>query len=982
MTSANVPSNTDDLFPVVGIGASAGGLEAYTELLSHLPPNPGMAFVLVQHLEPHQPSALGEILARVTELPVHVVMDGLAVAPNQIYVIPPNTVMTIASGQLRLQPRQQSQRVNRVVDIFFESLAQDRGNQAIGIVLSGFGDDGALGLEAIKAAGGITMAQTEDSAQSSGMPQRAIATHQVDFVLPPAEIAQKLVTMGSEAYLTQAIPPKAAPAETSEPDSFTAILNMLRVGAGIDFSQYKPTTLQRRMARRMALHHLPGLADYLQFLQGHPEEVQVLCHEILISVTSFFRDSATFEALKQKVLPQLLQNRDRHDPIRVWVAGCSTGQEAYSIAIVLLEVLANQPVSPPIQIFATDISETAIGIARQGLYSSAQVADLSPDRLQRFFVATEGGYHVNSMVREICIFACQNLISDPPFSRLDLISCRNVLIYFGSALQAKVLPMFHYGLKPQGVLLLGSSETVGDFGGLFTLVDRSHKFYVKQAAAFRLPLDLQDSPLAQITSGVLPEGRSVSERERDVERATNDAICRRYQPTGVVINGKLAIVQFRGQTGPYLEPTPGRASLNLLQLVKDPLRLDLRTLIYQAEQSGQAESREGIAFHEGDRQRQIRIDVIPFSVSNYENYYLVLFEDCTVPPSATATTLPPLIQGAEESPEATRYRQEIERLQQDLETTRSHLQAIIEEREFANQDLRAANEEILSSNEELQSTNEELQTAKEEIQATNEELGTINDELYRRNAEASRIGDDFQNLLGSINIPVLMVGNDLHIRRFTPAAVPLFNLIPSDIGRPLGDINHCLAIADLEAQILAVIDTLSQTTQEIQDDTGRWYQLQLRPYRTLDHRIDGAVIILIDIDRLKRNTAALQVARDFADAIVQTVREALVVLNGDLHVVMANGQFYQTFQVASTDTENRSIFELGNGQWNIPQLRSLLEEILPENHRIEGFEVTHNFEHIGPKTMMLNAQTMAQPDGEDLILLAIEERAAKPPSET
>jgi two-component system CheB/CheR fusion protein len=470
--------------------------------------------------------------------------------------------------------------------------------------------------------------------------------------------------------------------------------------------------------------------------------------------------------------------------------------------------------------------------------------------------------------------------------------------------------------------------------------------------------------------------------ERDLERAANDAICRRYQPTGVVIDGNLAIVQFRGQTGPYLEPTPGRASLNLLQLVKAPLRLDLRTVIYQAERSGQAESRAGIVFTDGDRQRQIRIDVVPLHMSDRGNHYLVLFEDdaAALPETESATTALPLMPGAETSPEITRCRQEIDRLQQDLETTRSHLQAIIEEREFANQDLRAANEEILSSNEELQSTNEELQTAKEEIQATNEELGTINDELYRRNAEATRISDDFQNLLGSINIPVLMVSNDLRIRRFTPAAVPLFNLIPSDIGRPLGDINHCLAIADLEAQILAVIDTLSQTVQEIQDDTGQWYELQLRPYRTLDHRIDGAVVILIDIDRLKRSTAALQSARDFTDAIVQTVREALVVLDPDLQVVMANTQFYQTFHVEPSETENRAIFELGNGQWNIPQLRSLLEEILPQNRRIEDFEVSHNFEHIGPKTMLLNAQTLSQPDGRDLILLAIEERTATAPT--
>ncbi|MEM1292393.1 MAG: CheR family methyltransferase [Cyanobacteria bacterium P01_H01_bin.162] len=976
MVSTPPQPHSEQSFPVVGVGASAGGLEAFTELLSHLPIDTGMAFVLIQHLDPNQPSALSEIMARATPMPVSVAADGLAVAPNQVYVIPPNQVMTITAGALRLRTRHSNEVINRVVDIFFASLAQERGNQAIAIVLSGNGDDGTLGIEAIKAAGGITMAQTAASAQSGSMPHRAIATSQVDFVLAPAEMAQTLAEIGSHPYLNGANLSDIVVTDTAEQDTFTAILNLLRSKTRVDFSQYKPTTLQRRMARRMALHSLESLAEYQRYLQAQPTELEALHQEILINVTSFFRDTEAFEALKTEVFPALLRGRDRHDPIRIWVAGCSTGEEAYSIAICWLEYLADQTFNQPSQIFATDISEAAVETARRGIYRETQIDDVAPDRLQRFFVAVEQGYQVNSTVRELCIFARQNLTSDPPFSQLDLVSCRNVLIYFGSALQAKVLPMFHYGLKPDGFLMLGSSETVGDSSDLFSLVNRKHKLYAKQSLSLRLPLEFeQSSP----TRPVLPSPMvrpARAAQDIDLEAATTAAILQRYQPTGVVVDAKLEIVQFKGQTGIYLEPEPGRASLNLLTMTKEPLRLDLRTVIYQAEQSGQPASRESVTLQAGDRQR-VRLDVIPFNLDNTDTFYLVLFEAMAIE-TPVAALIPADDDWVAEPPEIRRYRQEIERLQQDLETTRSHLQSIIREREFANQDLRAANEEILSSNEELQSTNEELQTAKEEIQATNEELGTINDELYRRNAEATRITDDFQNLLNSINVPVLMLGSNLRIRRFTPAAAQLFNLIASDIGRPLGDINHRLAIADLEQQILAVIDTLTQTSQEIQGQNELWYELQIRPYRTLDNRIDGAVVVLIDIDRLKRNTEQLRAARDFAEGIVQTVREALVVLTHEFRVVTANEQFYQLFQVNPNETENRMIFELGNGQWNSPQLRSLLQEILPQQQRLTDFQVTHNFEHIGPKTMVLNACTLAQQHDDDLILIAIEELPPEP----
>ena len=974
-TDATPPANND--FPVVAIGASAGGLDAFTQLISHLPADTGMAFVLLQHLDPNQPSLLSEIIARSTTMPVQQVQDGMAVAPDRIYVIPSDQGMAIQDGRLQLLSRERTRGSSRVIDVFFKSLAQERGNRAIGIVLSGGDADGTRGIEAIKAAGGITFAQSEDTAQVNSMPHMAIATGQVDFVQPPAEIARTLAEISRHPYITSAATPDVAAESADSRDALADILNLLKRHTRVDFSQYKPTTLERRIFRRMALHHLDSLDDYLQFLRENRGEVEALYQEILIRVTSFFRDEEVFAALAQEVFPVLVRNRNPDVPIRIWVAGCATGEEAYSIAMALLDYLADNPLNPPIQIFATDVNEQSIEVARVGWYSQAQVVDVSPERLQRYFVPVDGGYQINTLVRELCIFARQNLVSDPPFSRLDLISCRNVLIYFSLTLQRKVLPMFHYGLKPQGFLLLGSSETVGEFTDLFTPQGTRHRIYTKQPSG--LTLDMTFSPDSYAPELTLPRPVSSPEPMEDIDPCgtADQIVLNRYAPAGVVVNAQLEILQFRGQTGAYLEPSPGRASLNLLRMARENLRLDLRTILYQVRQSDQVVERETVALREGDRTRRVRIEVVPFKIGEPATlYYLVLFQDIPVVTASLTTLAAPADQIEGETPstaEIARYQQENQRLQDDLDTTRSHLQSIIQAQEATNQDLRAANEEILSSNEELQSTNEELQTAKEEIQATNEELSTINDELYRRNAETARISDDFQNLLSSIHIPILMLEGDLRIRRFTPTAAPLFNLITSDIGRPLGNINHQLRVDDLEQRIRHVIDTLDQTSQEVQDQQGRWYDLRIRPYRTLDNRIDGAVVVLVDIDPLKRQAEVLSQARDYANAIVQTVREALVVLDVNLRVVTANHQFYRLFQVSSAETEQRPIFELGNGQWDIPQLRSLLLDLLPQNLQVVDYEVSHNFETIGPKTMRLNARKMVQAQGEDLILLAIEE---------
>jgi two-component system, chemotaxis family, CheB/CheR fusion protein len=964
-------SSLENHFPVVGIGASAGGLEAFRQLLSHLPIDTGMAFVLIQHLDPHHKSLLTEILARETAMPVVEVKSGLAVQPNHVYVIPPNTKMAIVHGALKLTARDRTKPMP--VDTFFFSLAADLGSKAIAVVLSGGDGDGSRGLEAIKEAGGITFAQCEASAKVSSMPNTAVATGRVDFILLPAEIAQELAKISRHPYIAHPTPAKAIEVLLEGETALKTIFILLRTDTGVDFTLYKHATLKRRILRRMVLYRLESIEDYVIYLREHPEEVQALYEDILIHVTSFFRDPIAFEVLQAKVFPTIAA-KSPAVPIRIWVAGCSTGEEAYSIAICLLEFLDTQAIRPPIQIYATDISDWAIERARTGFYQRSAVADISPERLQRFFVPVEDGYQIGKSVRELCVFARQNLCSDPPFSRLDLISCRNVLIYLGAALQQKILPTFHYGLNPTGFLMLGSSETTGESADLFTTIDKKQKIYARKLAPARLILDsIASSPTSSIFNPS-PKNVTANWSDLDLQQEADRIVLDRFSPVGVVINNDLEILHFRGQTSLYLEPAPGRASHNLLKMAKDGLKLELRTVIHQAKQRKSVARKDGVQIQVGDLMRQVSLEVIPLDThGTQEQYFLVLFVESTV---AIAPIHPDLLDRHDTEIGQNRQlsdEREIARLNQELTDTREYLRSIIEEQEATNQDLRVANEEILSSNEEFQSSNEELETAKEEIQASNEELNTINDELQRRNLELTQVSSDLQNLIGSTNIPILMLGSDLCIRWFTPFAQQILHLIPTDIGRPLGDINHILNVPDLESQIREVIDTLTIKEQEVQDRDGHWYDLRIRPYRTIDNKIDGAMVMLVDIHALKCGMEQLESARNYAQSIVETVREPLIVLDDRLRVFTANQSFYRTFEATLADTEHRLIFELGNGQWNIPKLRQLLMEILPTNSQLQDFEVEHNFEQIGHKTMLLNACKMTQSEGGVKILLAIED---------
>jgi two-component system CheB/CheR fusion protein len=864
-------------FPIVGIGASAGGLEAFTQLLNHLPENTGMAFVLVQHLDPDHPSQLTSLLSRATAMPVREVKNGMAIEPNHIYVIPPNANINLSAGKLKLTPRGKSL-VPHPVDYFFSSLAKEQLSWAIGIILSGTGSDGAIGLKEIKGAGGITFAQDEKSARFSGMPLQA-AGDSVDFILPPEKIALELARIGLDPYLALPQKTETEAAEAATEKDFRRILTLLRSHTAVDFSQYRDTTIKRRIQRRMLVRTRRTLAEYIELLERDRAEISALFDDVLINVTSFFRDPEMFETLKARIFPEILKN-DPHT-IRVWVAGCSSGQEAYSLAIALLEFLEHKPNAPGIQIFATDISETiSIEKGRRGLYPESIESEISPERLRRFFTKEDGSYRISKAIRDVCIFAKQNVTSDPPFSRMDLVSCRNLLIYLTPPLQRHVVSTFHYALNPNGFLVLGNSETVGANSDLFELLDRKQKIYSKKNAAIRpfphfAAQDLKSKPIA--IGHAAPVHPSTP---ADFQKEADRILLGRYAPAGVLVNSNLEVLQFRGRTSPYLEPPSGEASFNLLKMARENLSLELGTAIREAKKKNSV-VRRNVRLRDSDTIRKVNLEILPVKLSgSAENCFLVLFEDAD---KERAAAPPARKEIADKKISATEKDRELKQLRTELTAAREYLQAITEQQDAANEELKCANEEVLSSNEELQSTNEQLGTAKEELQSTNEELQTLNEELQTRNTELNQLNNDLSNLLASVQIPILMLGNDLRVRRFNPAAVELLALKPAVIGRPLHSIDLPFAVRDLEKSLLEVIGKVTQKEIEVRDREGRWFSLRLHPYRTADNRIDGVIMALVDIEELKRAHE-----KALAHAIVESSSDAIIGNDLDGKIISCN----------------------------------------------------------------------------------------------
>ncbi|MGE5894335.1 MAG: chemotaxis protein CheB [bacterium] len=954
-------------FLIVGIGASAGGLEAFTKLLGHLPPDTGMAFVLVQHLAPVKDSILSELLSKKTSMPVREVEDGMTVEPNHVYVIPPNTALSIFHGKLRLQPRAEPPGQHLPVDSFFRSLAEDQGQHAVGVILSGTGSDGSLGIRAIKAEGGIVLAQDEQSAKYNGMPKSAAATGVADYILPPDKIAAELKRISRHPFVNLRSAMKTGPMSQGGEDDLNKIFMLIRTATGVDFTYYKHSTILRRITRRMLLNKLDALEQYVRYLQENPTEAGVLYQDILINVTSFFRDPETFNTLKNVVFPRILENRSSDTSLRIWVPGCSTGEEVYSLAMCFSEWSEERGSSPPIQFFASDIDEAAIEKARQGLYPENIVQDVSPERIRRFFVKTEQGYQISKAIREQCVFARQNLIKDPPFSKMDLISCRNLMIYFGPVLQKKALPILHYALNPSGYLMLGRSESVGEFANLFSLIDKSSRIYSKKTATTGLRFDQRRSRFKEN-----PGSKKKAEEHApglDLQKEADGIILNRYSPAGLVMNEEMDIFQFRGNISPYLKPQPGKASLNVMKMAGESLAMELRVLIREAAGKDVAVRKEGVRIRHNGTITTVNIEVIAFKTrDSRERHFLVIFEDsAAVQGSKKPGKAPAKIKGRP-------HEDQVAPLARELAATQQHLKSIVAEHEASAEELKALNEEVQSSNEELQSINEELETSKEELQSTNEELSTVNDELRSRNEEITQSNNDLVNVLSSVAIPIVLIGNKLEIRRFNASAAKALNLIAGDIGRPISDIRPNIIVPDLDRMILEVVDSLTIKTQEIQDRQGRWYSMTIRPYKTIDNRIDGAIVALEDINDLKLAMLRVQESRNYAAAIVETVREPLIVLSKDLRVVTANQAYYKDFKATPDVIENKYFFDLQDGIWNMPKLRQLLEDIIRENAVFSDFEVNYEAHSLGRRILLLNARRVAREEsGTLLILLAVED---------
>jgi two-component system CheB/CheR fusion protein len=976
-------SSSHELRAVVGIGASAGGLEALTLLLKHLPKNTGMAFVYVQHLDPTHESMLAPILSRVSSMQVEEAKQGMRVMANTLYVIPPNKNMLIVGGTLRLVARTKGDPGLTSIDNFFRSLAVDQKERSIGIILSGNASDGTLGLKSIKEVGGITFVQREDSAKYPSMPHNAIALGDVDHVLTPEGIAKELGGISRHPHVASSLThtkPELLFDKDGEHISFSEILSLLSVKNNVNFTQYKPMTLKRRILRRMVLHKIATLSGYADYIRKNPKEVSDLFQDILINVTEFFRDKEVFEYLKTKVFPQLLKNRTKDEPIRMWVAGCATGEEVYSLAIAFIEYLGKHKLNIPVHIFGTDLSESCIEKARRGIYPPAIEAGVSKERLQRFFIRSEGNYQVSRAIRDMCIFAKQNIVNDPPFSHLDLVSCRNVLIYLDLSAQKRIIPMFHYALKSSGYLVLGKSEGIGEFPDLFAVDDKTHKTFIKKLSSrsphlttYTVPKEKPKNthtpvhiPTASKDTGDTTPRQTLSEIDQAL--LSSSAI-----PACVVVDASEEVLQLRGNLSPYLQLPSGKATLNLLKIAKEDLMIELRSAVMEAKRENRVVFARDINMEEKGKQVMIDIEVIPLKRQVVgARHLLVIFHQQKLVEKSEED-----VSGKTKNTKAGSHEQRLvlekERLQKQLEVAKEQMRSVLEEQEATNEEFQSANEEILSSNEELQSFNEEIQTTKEELQSTNEELITVNEELQIRNTELGVTNSDLLNVLDSVNVPVIIVNRQLLIRRVTPITKKSFRIISSDVGRSITDIKLPPKFPDLKKVILEVIDTMQPQNEEVVDEEGNWYTLWVRPYLTLDHKIDGAIISLMDINEIKLAKLAQGRALLYVEGIMDTMREPLVVLDKTFRVKNANKAFYDTFKISPNKTEGVSFYELGKKEWDTPKIRELLEKVLPQKKFLQDFEVEFNFSNLGSMTVCVNAHRLIHEDSnEEWILLVME----------
>ncbi|KAB2640371.1 MAG: PAS domain S-box protein [Verrucomicrobia bacterium] len=881
-------------FPVIGIGASAGGLAAFEAFFSAMPATtePGMAFVLVQHLAPDHKSLLAELIRRYTRMQVFEVEDGMTVQPNCAYIIPPNCDMAFLNGTLQLMEPSAPRGQRLPINFFFRSLAQDQRERAICIVLSGTGTDGTLGLRDIKGEGGMAMVQTPTSTEYDGMPRSAIATGLADYELPPAEMPAQLIS-----YVTHAFGRSPQHGAAPRPEAaLKKIFVLLRNQTGHDFSLYKPSTIHRRIERRMAVHQIEKMPSYVSYLQQTPSEVEALFRDLLINVTSFFRDAAAFKALEEQVIPKLLASKPAGSLLRVWSSGCSTGEEAYSIAILIAEKIQALKQPYTVQIFASDIDSQAVAAARTGLFPASISADITPERLARFFTAEPdgSGYRIHKSIREMLVFSEQDVIKNPPFSKLDLISCRNLLIYMNTELQKKVIPLFHYALNPGGFLFLGTSETIGEFVELFEPIERKLKIYLRKEnshgglnrmlARFLPSMEALHAQYPQ-TSAKAPETHKRPWRE-----LTEEVLLKQNTAVGILINSHGDILYLHGRSGMFLEPSPGEAGINnILKMARSGLRGELAKALKNAAKSGDAEQRAGLQVKTNGDYSTVNLTICPLPYDAAEQADAPLFLVILEKIGSAA------LRGVDVSPapddEGADHDEHLVLLKQQLRAKEKYLQTANEELERSNEELKSSNEEMQSVNEELQSSNEELETSKEELQSLNEELATVNTELQNKVADLSRSNNDMQNLLAGTGIATVFVDFDLRLLRFTPSATRIINLIPTDVGRPIGHIvSNLVGYDSLVADAREVLTTLIPKETEVRTLDDKRYTLRIMPYRTTHNVIEGGVITFVDITEIVATREALHKANDQLRlaVVVNDAHDAITVQDLDGRILAWN----------------------------------------------------------------------------------------------
>lgn len=967
----HVQSSPDNSFYVVGIGASAGGLEALERFFLNMPENSGMAFIVVTHLDPDHVSIMPELLQKSTKMKLLQAEDGMKVNPNYVYVAPANRDLAILRGTIQLIEPLEPHGFRLPIDYFYNSLAADLGEKAICIILSGMASDGTAGLKAIKSELGMVMAQDPKSAKFDGMPTSAIKTGLVDYILPPEEMPNQLIKFTSQKV--KGVLLENAIADGKIPDAFQKIFILLRNQTGHDFSLYKQNTIYRRIERRMNITQLESLPSYIRLLQENPSEVETLFSELLIGVTNFFRDPDAFNLLK-KIILQLIKSKQEGGQLRIWIPGCSTGEEAYSIAILVKECIDELKRYINVQIFATDIDSNAIEKARIGTFTGIK-NDVSKERVNRFFISDGTTFHIRKEIREMLVFAPQNIIKDPPFTRLDLISCRNLLIYFNAELQKKIIPLFHYSLLPTGMLFLGSSETISGFVDLFSMADKKWKIYKRRDAIYSAQpfIEFPITRMVGKTNEIIMKKTEV----KNIPHLAEKVILQSYSPNCVIINESGNIIYIHGKTGKYLELTHGEAKMNVFEMAREGLKQELPALIRKVLSSNKTITIERVKVKNNGSSQSVNITIKPIKEpTEMLGSLLIIFED-------VKTELK--VKGSKKTHIEKKSGLLINELERELKSAKENLRSTIEELETSNEELKSTNEEMQSTNEEMQSSNEELETSKEELQSLNEELITVNTELQNKNDELSTINNDMKNLLDSIDIPTIFLDNNLHIKRFTYHATKVVNLITADIGRPINHIATKLKYENLFEDAAEVLRTLIFKEIEVQTKDDLWYQMRILPYRTLSNLIDGVVITFTNINNIKnafgkihKLNQEIQRAKDYSDNIVETVRDALLILNNDLKVLSANRSFYKLFETKSENTVGKFIYELENGNWDIPELRKLLEEIIPANTFFEDYEVEYNFKNGGRKKLILNAREIFQGDKESqLILLSIQSQGLK-----